>query len=65
MTAMKGRFNLFQAAMLRWRTLHPYNAVHVAAVCQPFDPAKLEAAIAGQLCADGRLCRSRQLQIRG
>ena len=50
---MKGRFNLFQAAMLRWRTLHPYNAVHVAAVCQPFDPAKLETAIAGQLCADG------------
>ena len=29
--AMRGRLNLFQAAMLRWRELHPYNAVHVAA----------------------------------
>ena len=27
---MRGRLNLFQAAMLRWRELYPYNAVHVA-----------------------------------
>ena len=30
---MKGRLNLFQAAILRWRALHPYNAVHVVRVC--------------------------------
>ena len=27
---VRGRLNLFQAAMLRWRELYPYNAVHVA-----------------------------------
>ena len=42
---MKGRLNLFQAAMLRWRALHPYNAVHVVHVTPPLDPARLEAAI--------------------
>ena len=29
---MKGRLNLFQRTMLRWRELHPYNAVHVVRI---------------------------------
>ena len=45
---MKGRLNLFQAAILRWRALHPYNAVHVVRVAQPIDAARLEAALRGQ-----------------
>ena len=31
---LRGRLNLFQTAMLRWRELHPYNAVHVVRVPQ-------------------------------
>ena len=27
---MRGALNLFQATMLRWRSRHPYNAVHAA-----------------------------------
>lgn len=50
---MSGRLNLFQAAMLRWRDLHPYNAVHAARVAQPFDALRLRAAIDGQLEHDG------------
>lgn len=46
---MKGRLNLFQAAILRWRALHPYNAVHVVRVWQPIDAVRLEAALRGQL----------------
>jgi hypothetical protein len=46
---MRGRLNLFQAAMLRWRELHPYNAVHVAELPQPFDAAKLARTIADHL----------------
>ncbi len=38
---MKGRLNLFQAMMLRWREIHPYNAVHVVAVERPLDAAQL------------------------
>ena len=38
---MKGRFNIFQRAMLRWRELHPYNAVHVVRVDSPLDAARL------------------------
>ena len=45
---MKGRLNLFQAAMLRWRALHPYNAVHVVRLGQPIDAARLEAALREQ-----------------
>ncbi len=37
---MRGRLNLFQAAMLRWRELHPYNAVHVAELPGPLDAAR-------------------------
>jgi hypothetical protein len=32
---LKGKLNLFQAAMVRWREMHPYNAVHVVRVSQP------------------------------
>jgi len=46
---MSGRLNLFQSAMLRWRTLHPYCASHVIAVDAPFDEARLREAIAGVL----------------
>src|SRR5450631_996217 len=46
---MKGKLNLFQASMLRWRALHPYNAVHVVRVAHPIDPVRLEATLRGQL----------------
>jgi uncharacterized protein (DUF1778 family) len=46
---MKGRLNLFQRAMLRWRELHPYNAVHVLRIDAPLDAPQLEAAIAASL----------------
>jgi hypothetical protein len=50
---MKGRLNLFQAAMVRWREMHPYNAVHVVTLQQPFDLPRLEACIRRQLEAFG------------
>ena len=46
---MKGRLNLFQAAMVRWREMHPYNAVHVVTLPQPFNLPRLEACIRRQL----------------
>ena len=50
---MKGRLNLFQAAMLRWRALHPYNAVHAVRVDRPLDAARLSTLIDGELEALG------------
>lgn len=50
---MRGRLNLFQAAMLRWRELYPYNAVHVAELPGPLDIARLTDAIAAHLTALG------------
>jgi hypothetical protein len=50
---MKGRFNLFQATMLRWREMHPYNAVHVVTIERPLDVAALERHIDAQLEAQG------------
>jgi hypothetical protein len=50
---MKGRLNLFQASMLRWRELAPYNAVHIVRVAELLDPARLAAAIEGELGACG------------
>ena len=38
---MKGRLNLFQSMTLRWREIHPYNAVHVVAIERPLDAAQL------------------------
>ena len=40
---MKGRLNLFQAAMLRWRSLHPYSAVHAVRIDRPLDAKRLSA----------------------
>ncbi len=50
---MKGRLNLFQASMLRWRDLHPYTAIHVGRIDRPLDVSRLEAIIARQLGALG------------
>jgi hypothetical protein len=50
---VKGRLNLFQAAMLRWRASHPYNAVHVAELPGPLDHARLSRAIDGYLTEAG------------
>lgn len=46
---MRGALNLFQAAMLRWRSRHPYNAVHAARVDVPLDAARLRATIGSAL----------------
>jgi len=51
--AVKGRLNLFQAAMLRWRALHPYNAVHAVRIDRPLDAARLSALIDAELEALG------------
>jgi hypothetical protein len=50
---MRGKLNLFQSAMLRWRDLHPYSAVHVVQVREPFDRIRVESAIANQLSDAG------------
>jgi hypothetical protein len=50
---VKGRLNLFQATMLRWRELHPYSAVHVVRIDRPLDVARLAAVIGGELTALG------------
>jgi hypothetical protein len=42
-----GKFNLFQRMMLRWRDLHPYNAVHAV----PW-PAKVDHSHLGKVIAD-------------
>jgi hypothetical protein len=46
---MRGALNLFQATMLRWRSRHPYNAVHAARVPHALDEARLRATIASAL----------------
>jgi len=46
---VKGRLNLFQAAMVRWREMHPYNAVHVVTLPQALDLPRLETSIRRQL----------------
>ena len=51
---MKGKLNLFQVTMLRWRDLHPYNAIHVVRVDRPLDGERLRADIEYEL-ADRRL----------
>jgi hypothetical protein len=42
---MRGRFNLFQCAMLRWRQLYPYCASHVIAIDAPFDEGRVRETI--------------------
>jgi len=46
---MRGRLNLFQAAMLRWRASYPYNAVHVAELPGDLDRDRLSRAIDAHL----------------
>ena len=46
---MRGRLNLFQSSMLRWRELHPYCASHVVAVDAPLDESRLRSTIASVL----------------
>jgi hypothetical protein len=50
---MRGRLNLFQSSMLRWRELHPYCASHVIAIDAPLDETRLRAAITGVVEACG------------
>jgi len=50
---MRGRLNLFQATMLRWRDLHPYSAVHMVRVAKPCDPTRLKDQIEARLQAAG------------
>ncbi|MEP6942496.1 MAG: hypothetical protein ABI981_06150 [Betaproteobacteria bacterium] len=50
---MKRRVNLFQAAMLRWRALYPYNAVHVVRLAGAPDVAGLRATLAAHLASLG------------
>ena len=50
---MRGRLNVFQSAMLRWREQAPYNAVHAAQLPGTLDAARLERAIAEHLQAIG------------
>ncbi|HVF65663.1 MAG TPA: hypothetical protein VNE58_16875 [Casimicrobiaceae bacterium] len=42
---LRGRPNLFQSAMLRWRELHPYCASHVMVVPAALDEDRLRASI--------------------
>ena len=42
---MRGRLNLFQATMLRWRDLYPYAAVHMVRVQRPCEPQRLRDKI--------------------
>jgi hypothetical protein len=46
---MRGRLNLFQATMLRWKELHPYSAVHAVHVAAPLDVPRLEASLRREL----------------
>lgn len=50
---MRGRLNLFQSSMLRWRELHPYCASHVIAIDAPLDEPRLRATIAAVIEACG------------
>ena len=44
-----GRFNLFQRTMMRWRGLHPYNAVHVMTIAAELDRDRLAQCVNGTL----------------
>jgi hypothetical protein len=50
---LPGRLNLFQVAMLGWRDLHPYNAVHAARIASPLDRDALERTIRETLTSAG------------
>jgi hypothetical protein len=46
---MRGRLNLFQRMMLRWRDLHPYSGVHVVRVRAALAERRLAGEIARRL----------------
>ena len=46
---LRGKLNLFQAMMLRWRELHPYIAVHIVRLNETLEPAQLKRRIEGRL----------------
>jgi hypothetical protein len=46
---LRGKLNLFQATMLRWRELHPYIAVHIVHLQQPLEPARLRRRLENRL----------------
>jgi hypothetical protein len=50
---MKGRLNLFQASMLRWRAFYPYNAVHVLRIAGALDAQRLARAVGDVLRGAG------------
>jgi len=50
---MKGRLNIFQATMLRWRELHPYNAVHVVRIDVALDAQRLARDLDALFAARG------------
>ena len=50
---MRGRLNLFQTTMLRWRELYPYNAVHTVRVEAPLDGSRLSRAVDAVLAERG------------
>ena len=50
---MRGRLNLFQTTMLRWRELYPYNAVHTVRVEAPLDASHLGRALDAVLAERG------------
>jgi hypothetical protein len=50
---LPGRLNLFQKAMLDWRDLHPYNAVHAVEILHPLDARQLASAIDETLVRSG------------
>jgi hypothetical protein len=50
---MRGRLNLFQAMVLRWRELHPYVAVHMVAIPHPLEAGRLKEHIGARLEAAG------------
>jgi hypothetical protein len=50
---VRGKLNLFQAMMLRWRELHPYVAVHMVEVARALDAARLKAHLEQRLEAAG------------
>lgn len=48
-----GKFNLFQRMMLRWRDLHPYNAVHAVPLPGQVDGTRLAEVVADVLARRG------------
>ena len=50
---LRGKLNLFQTTMLRWRELHPYIAVHIVRLNQPLVPARLKRCIENRLESAG------------